>query len=412
MSKPLIMILLPYLIFVTVVTVYQIIITMFCRRCKHSPSRAPRKIHRFMAVISARNEERVIQALLDSILKQDYPAEYIDIYVIADNCTDRTAAISRAMGAYVYERYDAVHVGKGYALEWFFDMMLTRYPDKYDAFCVFDADNVVDPQFFSAMNAKLCNGEEIVQGYRDMKNPTDNWISLSYSFHYWSNNLLYHLPRYNLGLSPLINGTGFMVSMNILKELGGWHTKTMTEDIEFSIINIARGHKIGWATDAVVYDEQPLKFKQSYKQRMRWSVGHLQCFLSYFPQLIKALFKHRNFAIVDTMLYILGMPLLFFSFVVLLLYVVGSQAGFVTESTIVTYMLWFVIFAVFMPIGQVIITMLIEKRLTLTRCLKGLLSYPVFLLSWVFINLMCVFKLRNYTWEAVEHTRNVEPTRL
>ncbi|MFZ5975827.1 MAG: glycosyltransferase family 2 protein [Bacillota bacterium] len=365
-----------------------------------------------MAVISARNEERVIGALLSSLQKQNYPRELIDIYVIADNCTDNTVGIAHSMGVNVYERTDTVHVGKGYALEWFFQQILAQKPNDYDAFCVFDADNIVDTGFFSAMNHKLCCGEEIVQGYRDMKNPTDNWISMSYSFHYWSNNLLYHLPRYNLGLSPLINGTGFMVSMNILKENGGWHTKTMTEDIEFSLINIAQGRKIGWATDAIVYDEQPLKFKQSYKQRMRWSVGHLQCFSAYFPLLVKALFKHKNLTIFDTILYISGMPLLFISFVLLFVYIIGTQIGFTNESTIATYMIWFFLFAVLMPIGQVITTMLIEKRLTVTRCFKGLISYPVFLLSWVVINIMCIFKLKNITWESVEHTRNIEPTRL
>ena len=87
----------------------------------------------------------------------------------------------------------------------------------------------------------------------------------------------YHLARYNLGLSPLLNGTGFMVKFDVIKP-NGWDTQTLTEDIEFSLINIAKGRKLGWATDAKVYDEQPLGFKQSWTQRTRWSVGHLQCF--------------------------------------------------------------------------------------------------------------------------------------
>ena len=365
-----------------------------------------------MAVVCARDEERVIRALVLSLLNQDYPRELIDIYVIADNCTDNTVRIARSLGVNVYERFNPTQLGKGYALEWFFSQILAQKPHAYDAFCVFDADNIVDPGFFRAMNHKLCCGEEIVQGYRDMKNPTDNWISLSYSFHYWSNNLLYHLPRYNLGLSPLINGTGFMVSMQVLREQGGWHTKTMTEDIEFSLLNIAQGRKIGWATDAIVYDEQPLKFRQSYKQRMRWSVGHLQCFGAYFPLLVKALFKYRNLTIVDTLLYISGMPLLLVSMLLLFVYIIGAQIGFTNESTIFSYMISFFLFAVCMPIVQAVVTMLIEKRLTLARFFRGLLSYPLFLLSWVFINLMSIFKLRDITWESVEHTRNIEPTRL
>ena len=48
--------------------------------------------------------------------------------------------------------------------------ILENKPDDYDAFCVFDADNIVSPDFFLEMNKKLCGGEKIVQGYRDIKN--------------------------------------------------------------------------------------------------------------------------------------------------------------------------------------------------------------------------------------------------
>ena len=143
--------------------------------------------------------------------------------------------------------------------------------DDYDALLVFDADNVVDKNFLNVMNKKLCQGEVLVQGYRDIKNPTDTWVSGGYAIFYWTMNRLYHLARYNMGLSPLINGTAFMVKWDLLID-EGWNTKTLTEDIEFALINISKGVKLGWAKDAIVYDEQPLTFKQSWKQRERWSV--------------------------------------------------------------------------------------------------------------------------------------------
>lgn len=115
------------------------------------------KQHKFMAIIPARNEEKVIQNLINSLKNQNYPAELIDIYVIADNCTDKTASISKNAGAIVYERFNSVRKSKGFALEWFFNIILNEYPDKYDAFCVFDADNIVAPDFFNIMNSKLCN---------------------------------------------------------------------------------------------------------------------------------------------------------------------------------------------------------------------------------------------------------------
>lgn len=228
------------------------------------------KKHRFIIVLPANNEESVIANLIKSLQMQDYEKSLYDIYVIADNCTDGTANVARENGAIVYERFDENKKTKGYALNWFLDIMKDK-KDYYDALLVFDADNVVDKNFLNVMNKKLCQGEVLVQGYRDIKNPTDTWVSGGYAIFYWTMNRLYHLARYNMGLSPLINGTAFMVKWDILID-EGWNTKTLTEDIEFALINISKGVKLGWAKDAIVYDEQPLTFKQSWKQRERWSV--------------------------------------------------------------------------------------------------------------------------------------------
>ena len=228
------------------------------------------KEHRFIIALPANNEEGVIGNLIKSLQMQDYDKSLYDIYVIADNCTDGTANVARENGAIVYERFDEDKKTKGYALNWFLDKMKDK-KDDYDALLVFDADNVVDKNFLNVMNKKLCQGEVLVQGYRDIKNPTDTWVSGGYAIFYWTMNRLYHLARYNMGLSPLINGTAFMVKWDILID-EGWNTKTLTEDIEFALINISKGVKLGWAKDAIVYDEQPLTFKQSWKQRERWSV--------------------------------------------------------------------------------------------------------------------------------------------
>ena len=228
------------------------------------------KEHRFIIALPANNEESVIGNLIKSLQMQDYNKALYDIYVIADNCTDGTANVARENGAIVYERFDEDKKTKGYALNWFLDKMKDK-KDDYDALLVFDADNVVDKNFLNVMNKKLCQGEVLVQGYRDIKNPTDTWVSGGYAIFYWTMNRLYHLARYNMGLSPLINGTAFMVKWDLLID-EGWNTKTLTEDIEFALINISKGVKLGWAKDAIVYDEQPLTFKQSWKQRERWSV--------------------------------------------------------------------------------------------------------------------------------------------
>ena len=155
-----------------------------------------------MAIIPAHNEETVIANLVESLKNQDYDKEDFDIYVIADNCTDKTAEVARKAGAIVYERFDNAHKTKGYALQWFLKQKIAENAD-YDAFFVFDADNIVDKNFIKNMNKKLCQGEEVVQGYRDIKNPTDNWITAGYALFYWTMHRMYHLARYNIGLSPV-----------------------------------------------------------------------------------------------------------------------------------------------------------------------------------------------------------------
>ena len=249
---------------------YQFIISITSLiKFKEKPMITDKK-HRFIIALPANNEESVIANLIKSLQMQDYDKSLYDIYVIADNCTDGTANVARENGVIVYERFDEDKKTKGYALNWFLDKMKDK-KDDYDALLVFDADNVVDKNFLNVMNKKLCQGEVLVQGYRDIKNPTDTWVSGGYAIFYWTMNRLYHLARYNMGLSPLINGTAFMVKWDILID-EGWNTKTLTEDIEFALINISKGVKLGWAKDAIVYDEQPLTFKQSWKQRERWSV--------------------------------------------------------------------------------------------------------------------------------------------
>ena len=246
---------------ITIYWVYQLIISLCSLiKVKDKPL-VEDKEHRFMMIIPAHNEEKVVRELVESLKNLDYKKELYDIYVIADNCTDNTAQIAKEAGAIVYERFDEKHKTKGYALQWFLQQKIDE-DAPYDAFCIFDADNIVDKNFLKAMNKKLNQGEDVVQGYRDIKNPSDSWVTAGYAIFYWTMNRFYHLARYNLGLSPLINGTGFMVKFDVVKP-EGWKTKTLTEDIEFSLKRIIAGKKLGWATDAIVYDEQPVGFKQS-----------------------------------------------------------------------------------------------------------------------------------------------------
>ena len=244
-------------------------------------------LHRYAVLIAARNEETVIGSLIESIKRQNYPADRIDIYVIADNCTDCTAKAAKSHSATVFERFDKVRIGKGYALNY----LLGRIKKIYDAYLVFDADNVVDKNFVREINKTFSAGYDIVTSYRNSKNYGDNWISSGYGLWFLREAQYLNRPRAVLGASCGVSGTGFLFSRRILEQCGGWNFFLLTEDIEFTAHNIANGEKIGYCPAAVFYDEQPTGFRQSFRQRMRWVQGYLQVLRRYVVKLIKGCFR-------------------------------------------------------------------------------------------------------------------------
>lgn len=389
----------------TIFWVYQIAISLCSLvKLKDKPLKIE-KDHRFMAIIPAHNEEAVVGNLVESLKKQNYNKELYDIYVIADNCTDNTAKVAKEAGAIVYERFDDTKKTKGYALNWFLQQKIKENAP-YDAFFIFDADNIVDKDFIKNMNKKLCQGEDVVQGYRDIKNPTDSWITAGYAIFYWTMHRFYHLARYNIGLSPLLNGTGFMVRFDVVKP-NGWDTETLTEDIEFSLKRIIAGKKLGWATDAIVYDEQPVGFKQSWSQRSRWTVGHMQCISKYTKPLAEAFKENKTLMNLDGFLYIIGSIPMFVATLVLLLanFLIYAGEGMTTVE-LIDNIVRYVVPTFFLPIFTAVIVMALDRR-PIKPMIKGLLCYPFFLGSWLLINFKCLFK-RETTWEKINHVRSIK----
>ena len=395
---------------ITIFWLYQILVSLCSLvKLKDKPLKI-KKDHRFMAIIPAHNEEPVVANLIESLKNQNYNKDLYDIYVIADNCTDNTAKVAREAGAIVYERFDSTKKTKGYALDWFLQQKI-KEDAQYDAICIFDADNIVDKNFIKNMNKKLCQGEDVVQGYRDIKNPSDNWITAGYALFYWTMHRFYHLARYNLGLSPLLNGTGFMVRFDIIKEENGWKTVTLTEDIEFSLQRILKGKKLGWATDAIVYDEQPTGFKQSWSQRSRWTVGHIQCIKEYTKPLAEAAKENKTMMNFDGFLYIIGsIPMFVITLILLATNFLMYAANGMTDTELVMNILRYLIPTFLLPIGTAAIVMMLDKR-PIKPMLKGLLCYPLFMGSWLLINFKCLFK-RNTTWEKINHVRDIKITEV
>ena len=268
---------------------FYLVVGLLLRR--HKDRHEPSRLHRFAVVVSARNEEQVIGELLDSLRKQNYPQELLDLYVVADNCTDDTAGAARKAGAFVYERRDPIHKGKGYAMDYLFRQLKEEGKDCYDGYFVFDADNLVDPNFVREMNRTFDKGYDAVTCYRNSKNFGDNWISAGYSIWFLREARFLNFPRTLLGTNCHVSGTGFLVSAKVIEENGGWPFQLLTEDIQFSVDCAIRGKRIGYCDSAVIYDEQPATFRQSWDQRLRWSKGFYQVDREYTVPLLKGMLR-------------------------------------------------------------------------------------------------------------------------
>jgi len=368
---------------------------------------------KFALIVAAHNEELVIGNIIESLKMMDYDKKLYDIFVIADNCTDKTADIAKKKGAIVRERFDKKRRGKGYALEWMFNIIF-KMEKKYDAIAVFDADNLVHKNFLKEMNKKMCKGYKVVQGYLDSKNPEDTWITGSYSIAFWSCNRMFQLARYNLGLSSQLGGTGFCIDTDILKELG-WGATCLTEDLEFSCKIILNGYKVGWAHDAIIYDEKPLTLAQSWRQRKRWMQGFADVSSRYFFKLMKKAIKNFNFTAFDCALYSIQpfvAILLGLSAIISLFRYAMKAANIVNNFNNIVYSIDFnliTILIVLFSLFQILYTPLIlilEKKFTF-KVLLYYIVYPIYAITWFPISIQGIMDKNNKEWSHTIHTRSM-----
>ena len=255
--------------------------------------------HKYAILIAARNEAPVIGNLIRSIRAQDYPAELVDIFVVADNCTDDTAEIARELGAHCYERFDSEHRTKGFALQFLVGNIRRDFGIyAYEGYIIFDADNLLKQDYMSRMNEAFDAGEKIVTSYRNTKNFDTNWISASYAIHWLRTIRAEHRARSVFRLATRIQGTGFLFAAEVIEN--GWPYTSLTEDRAFCADAVANGYKISYNNDAIFYDEQPVDIKIAMRQRIRWAKGHLQAFVETGPQLFSHIFVTHGMANRDT----------------------------------------------------------------------------------------------------------------
>jgi cellulose synthase/poly-beta-1,6-N-acetylglucosamine synthase-like glycosyltransferase len=386
---------------------YYIIVVLL--KNKNVKSKGKNIMNKFAVIVSARNESDVIEEFIHTVDLQDYPSDLIDVYVIADNCSDDTAQKARIAGAHVYERFDNKKVGKGYALDFLFKILRSK-KTKYDGYFIFDADNLLSRNYISEMNKVFNRKYKIVTSYRNSKNYDSNWISAGYSLWFLRESKYLNYARMLLNNSCAVSGTGFLISSEIIDKNNGWKYHLLTEDIEFTIDSIINGEKIGYCNSACFYDEQPTSFKDSWNQRMRWSKGFYQVFFKYGYNLFKSIFKNKDFSCYDMFMTI--SPMMLISIVMILfnssifLYSLISN-DFQTSKLAIGYVLSYFLNTYLMMYLLGLLTTITEWNRIQCKGYKKIFytfTFPIFMFTYMPISICSIFK--KVEWKQIKHSIN------
>jgi cellulose synthase/poly-beta-1,6-N-acetylglucosamine synthase-like glycosyltransferase len=261
-----------YLLVLTIGAVSQ------ARKVRRQGSAMPRagggQVRRIGVLIPAHNEELLLGGVLDRLHTLDYPRDRFRLFVIADNCSDETARVAREHGAEVMERTDAELRGKGYALEWALERLLSDSPGAsgFDAFLILDADSYLSENFLRVMDSRLAAGDGAIQGLYQVENVGESWRTRLMTCALALAHYVKPMGRMAFGLSDGLKGNGMCFSREVLSRIP-WSGESITEDIEYTLRLVQAGVRIAFAPEAVVRAQMPTSGRQAATQRQRWEGG-------------------------------------------------------------------------------------------------------------------------------------------
>lgn len=356
----------------------------------------------FGIIVCAHNEEASISHLFDSIAASDYPRDKIHVFLIADHCDDRTAEIGRSYPFItVMERNEGPQDGKGSVLRWALPKIFAiDSENKIEAFAVFDADNVLSPDFLTGIDDKLRRGNRIVQGNRLGGQPYRSFVTKWYTLYWACYTMFFSYAREKVGLSVFLTGTGFAVDGDLLRSTG-WNTKTITEDVEYSLDNVLRGQRVAFCIKAVCYDEQPHHISVMFHQLARWCTGGYQVLKKDFKNLVFGYDRPvRKMQRVDAVMLLLMGPCSWIS----------SIISVINNMIIVLKLplLYFLPAALFGTLGVIVmyVAVFLAGRYNHIPMRKigilPILTFPLFLFVYMLCSIKtCFFPTRK--WKTIKH---------
>jgi len=289
------------------------------------PQLAPsgRKL-RFDIIVPAHNEESVIANVIQSLLAVDWPADQFRVVVVADNCTDATAAVATAAGAHVMKRFDQENRGKGYALD--FAFKASRARGWADAVVVIDADAQVSANLLEAYARRLELGEHAVQVHYGVSNTNASWRTRLLSIAKAAFHIVRSRARERLRLSCGIRGNGWAVTHELLARVP-YQAFSLTEDLEYGISLGMAGYRVAYADEAHADAEMVSGERESRKQRQRWERGRFALMRMKTLPLLREAVRTRSRVRLDLALDLLVLPLSYVALNIAALLVLATFAA-------------------------------------------------------------------------------------
>lgn len=387
--------------------------TSFLARINNNfPKEKRKELTNFCIIIPARDESKVIEDLLISITKQTKKINMKDVYIIVEDKSDPTVDIAKKYKSTIFIRKRLDLKRKGYAI----DELIKYLEEKkkyYNAYFILDADNVLDENFLLEMEKSYKEGYDIATGYRNLKNANDSVISacsgITFAFLNSNGNETKNKQSRNVTLS----GTGLYINGKLIKKWKSFPFHSLTEDYELTLYSIEHNLTSVYNKNAIFYDEQPIKYKNTINQRTRWIKGYFSTRKKYIPKFRKLLKNNPNFGsiineisgmkpyiimIIGAIIYILNQ--------ILTIIKVNSFKNPLTKlcftKIILILMLAYILFA-FMT-AYIILKDKDKINMSESMQKKTILFSPLFFSTYVPCALKAFLK-KEVKWEKVEHTR-------
>lgn len=387
-----------------------LITSVLSRKNNNKPSKR-NSGHDFCFLVPARYEAKVIEGLLISIKKQTIKVNMKDVYVIVESKDDPTVNICKKYNATVVIRKHLELQRKGYALDEAVKFIINKNIH-YDAYFIFDADNVLDKNYLKNMIPIFDMGYDLASGYRNCKNGNESVIAACSALTFSLVNTVFNDKKNKETKNITFSGTGFYIRGELIEKWKGYPFHSLTEDYELSSYATLNNLTTYYNTKSVFYDEQPLRFKDTINQRVRWIRGYFDVRKMYTRKMFESLDKNdsnngskmdESVGIVPFIFIVVGLVFWFLSLVFFITYNL-LMSNKVWKSHLLELAIFIMIIYLTMSVMTFVILMIEGKKLDLTlkSRLKAMAINPIFMISYVPCAIRALTS-KEVKWTRVDH---------